>query len=152
MAQFNITSKTYGTHTVLLDDADYERVKALGGRWCLSMKRGKLYVQKRINGRIMELQRFIMQPPADEYVDHLSDTLDNRRSHLRICSNGANLRRGRLRPNNTSGYRGVSWDNSRGKWSAAIKVNFERISLGRYNSLAEAIGARYGAELLFFDV
>lgn len=48
--------------------------------------------------------------------------------------------------NNTSGYKGVSWDISRKKWCVHISVHNKRIFIGRYNSLDDAVNARKDAE------
>lgn len=45
------------------------------------------------------------------------------------------------RVNNTSGYRGVSWDSGRDKWVAKIRVNYTRIHLGYYQTSLEAAKA-----------
>ena len=47
---------------------------------------------------------------------------------------------------NTSGYKGVSWDASRKKWTAYISVHNKRIFIGRYSSLDDAVEARRDAE------
>ena len=41
---------------------------------------------------------------------------------------------------------GVSWDSSRGKWSAEIKPDGKKIFLGRFDSIDEASKARNIAE------
>ena len=43
-----------------------------------------------------------------------------------------------LRRTNTSGYRGVSYDNDRKKWAAEITVNSKRKHLGRFDSIKKA--------------
>jgi len=43
-----------------------------------------------------------------------------------------------LRINNTSGYRGVSFDTSRGKWACKITVENKSIFIGRYDTAIEA--------------
>lgn len=48
--------------------------------------------------------------------------------------------------NNTSGYKGVTWDGSRGKWMAQIVFQGKKHNLGRYNTLEEAAAARKQAE------
>jgi len=48
--------------------------------------------------------------------------------------------------NNTSGVKGVSYDKSRGKWTAYINVNRKTVSLGRHDSLEEAVQARIAGE------
>ena len=44
----------------------------------------------------------------------------------------------RMQKSNTSGYVGVSWNKSKGKWVAKIKVNKVAIHLGYFNSKEEA--------------
>lgn len=52
---------------------------------------------------------------------------------------GRNTRR--LFAHNTSGYRGVTYDKSRSKWKAYLKVNNKRIQLGRFHTALEAAKA-----------
>lgn len=44
--------------------------------------------------------------------------------------------------NNTSGYRGVSYDKARNKWRAYIKYRRKDILIGRFDTIEEAILAR----------
>lgn len=48
--------------------------------------------------------------------------------------------------NNTSGYKGVTWDGSRGKWRAQIVFKGKAYHLGRYNTIEQAAAARKQAE------
>lgn len=48
--------------------------------------------------------------------------------------------------NNTSGYKGVTWDGSRGKWRAQIVFKGKAYHLGRYNTIEQAVAARKQAE------
>jgi hypothetical protein len=59
-----------------------------------------------------------------------SQTLDNRRSNLRIASNSENGSNCTKRAHNTSGYKGVSWDKWNKKFSAQITVEGKKIKLG----------------------
>jgi len=43
-----------------------------------------------------------------------------------------------IQSNNTSGYRGVSWNKKLSKWEVKIKVNNKQIHLGRYPTVLEA--------------
>lgn len=47
---------------------------------------------------------------------------------------------------NTSGYKGISWDDRRHKWLTYINVHGKRIFLGRFASLDDAVDARKEAE------
>lgn len=52
--------------------------------------------------------------------------------------------------NNTSGYKGVSWDKGRSRWLARIKFQKKNIHLGRYKDINDAIKARQEAEEKYF--
>ena len=79
-----------------------------------------------------------------EVVDHINfNTSDNLRENLRVCTysmNGAHRRV--LATNNTSGYRGVSWEKDCNKFRASIKVMGKTRSLGFFPT-EEAAAARY---------
>jgi hypothetical protein len=49
--------------------------------------------------------------------------------------------------NNTSGYKGVSWNKGKKKWESAIRVNGTRKNLGRFNTKEEAAAAYQAAAL-----
>ena len=48
--------------------------------------------------------------------------------------------------NNTSGVKGVSWNNGRESWEAYIGIHGKRIHLGRYTKFEDAVKARKRAE------
>ena len=153
MKYITISSKTYGTHKIILDAAEHTFLTKQRGKIFFSKKRGNLYAQKIINGKIMELQRFIMNPPKGKYVDHINhNTLDNRRSNLRICSNADNLRNGKVRPNNTSGCTGVYYRKTyvKKKWAAEIVVHYKKIFLGGFEKFEDAAKAREKANTKYF--
>ena len=137
MKKMKIESKKYGSVETLLDDDDYELVIKYW-KWQVTKNRNHIYVQKRINNKLVYLHRLILNFPKG-YVDHINhDTLDNRKSNLRIATNSDNLRNGNLRINNKTGINGVYFDKSRNKYLASIKVNYKKIFIGRYNTLEEA--------------
>lgn len=152
MKKWKVNSKTFGVHYILMDNIDYEGMKILGGKWCLAKKRGNYYAQKRFDGKLVEMHRYFMQPKQGEYVDHINgNTLDNRRMNLRVCSNAANLRNGRLRINNRSGAAGV-FQHKSNIWTAYIKVNYKRKHLGSFRTFQEALNARKQAERQYWSV
>lgn len=74
--------------------------------------------------------------------DHINrDTLDNRRVNLRIATPAQNAWNTRLYSTNTSGHKGVYWEEQTGKWRASIGVNRKEIKLGRFSSLDAAVAA-----------
>lgn len=84
-------------------------------------------------------------------VDHRNgDGLDNRRSNLRAATNAENQRNRGLPANNTSGYKGVTWNKPAGKWQAGIRVDGRLLALGRYTDPEAAARAYDAAALLHF--
>lgn len=76
-------------------------------------------------------------------IDHINgDRSDNRIANLRQASRGENMRNSRKRRDNTSGRKGVTWDNRERKWHARIKHAKKCRSLGYFNT-AEAAAQAY---------
>lgn len=79
-------------------------------------------------------------------IDHIDgDRANNRADNLRDVSHSDNLRNASRRKDNSSGFPGISWSLQRSKWVAYIQAD-RQISLGRYDTLAEAVAARKAAE------
>lgn len=86
-----------------------------------------------------------------EETDHINrKPSDNRWVNLREVTHKQNKENLNLQKNNTSGHIGVSWSVERGKWQAYIKHQGERIPLGRFTNLEDAIAARKEAERSLF--
>jgi len=80
-------------------------------------------------------------------VDHINgNSLDNRRSNLRLASKAVNSRNTRLPSTNTSGYKGVSFYRKTGKWRAYIKHNDKTYWLGMFVDKEDANRARLQKE------
>ncbi len=96
------------------------------------------------------LHRLISGGSEGFQVDHKDgDGLNNRRSNLRRASPSENRCNQKLRPCNTSGFKGVSWDKSKGKWQAKITIDRKQHHLGRFHSkeLAHAAYVKASAQL-----
>lgn len=61
-----------------------------------------------------------------------------------------NTIRSKIRIDNTSGVKGVSWSKLSKKWIAQIAFKKKKYNLGRYDNIEEAIMARKKAEEKFF--
>ena len=76
-------------------------------------------------------------------VDHINrNPLDNRRANLRLATRGQNNANRSTQRNNTSGFRGVGWWKTRGKWRAIIKVNGRTRTIGVFDDPIAAAKAR----------
>lgn len=134
---------TQGKYTVV-DEEDYDRISK--HKWYFDSSNG--YAR---NGELGYLHRFILQPPKGKYVDHKDkDKLNNRRSNLRVCTNAENIRNSSVRVNNTSGATGVWWRSDRNRWVAEIKLDYKKITIGRYKTKDEAVEARRQKEIELF--
>lgn len=69
-----------------------------------------------------------------------------------FCIDGTNIKNltMRIRSDNTSGIKGVSWDKSRKKWVAQIKFKGKKYYLGRYDKKEDAEEIRSVAEEKIF--
>lgn len=119
----------------IVDDEDFERVSQFN--WVARKIQGKFYVMK-----MLWLHRVIMNAPDGVLVDHINgNPLDNRRSNLRLCTHKENMRNRGKSKNNTSGFKGVSWNNQSNKWQAQIAVNKKTIPLGMFVEKEDAARA-----------
>lgn len=103
------------------------QVKSCG---CMQIERGKEAIK---NEKLWE--------KCEEY------TQNDRKENTRITCIKENRA---MRSDNTSGVRGVSWDRSREKWEAHLRLRGKNHHLGRFASIDDAIKARKDAEQKYF--
>lgn len=93
--------------------------------------------------RIMQMQRFLLQPIAGMQADHINrNTLDNRRSNLRIVTRAENKRNSNLYRSNSSGFVGVYKASRSERWQASITIDGKNTHLGMFLTAEEAALAR----------
>jgi len=99
------------------------------------------------------MARIFLGANATNFVDHKNRAKhDNRLSNLRLCTKADNQRNQGVRCDNTSGFKGVSFDGStRGLknklWKASVSFNGKRVTVGRFSTAAEAARAYNAAAL-----
>lgn len=97
------------------------------------------------------LHRFLMNPTSEEEVDHINhNTLDNRKSNLRIVTTAQNQMNSVVSDRNRSGVKGVNWDNNEQRWRVRISVSGKRLSLGSYKNFDDAVQCRKSAEAFYY--
>lgn len=111
-------------------------------RWYLDTAKprsGKRYARRGGDPAIYLHREVLDLPPHDPRKgDHINgDTLDCRRSNLRVVTNAQNAQNQGSR-GGSSAYRGVTWDKSRGKWMASATLNGRRTTIGRFDSELDA--------------
>jgi hypothetical protein len=116
--------------------------------WCLSRGTHCDYAKSFVRGVQIEMGRLVSSAPAGMHADHRDfDSLNNRRTNLRVCTVAQNLHARRYRRNGT-GYRGVQ--KTAGGYMARIYVNNRDVSLGTYQTAEEAARVRDAKALELF--
>lgn len=137
-----INSPKYGTQKVLLDEEDAHLIEGKN----LGLSKAGQFLYVRVGSDKKFLHRLITEAPKGKVVDHINrNTLDNRKSNLKVCTIQENLRN-QKRPNNKTGHTGVAVHPS-GKYTAQIKHNYKKVHLGVFKTIKEAVKARKKAEL-----
>lgn len=125
-------------------DAQYAGRRALDAADASGRRSGTLFGKRVFAHRVAWAIHYGCWPFGD--IDHIDgDPANNRIGNLREVTHGENMKNRSLQRNNASGVSGVSWNKSRQRWEAYIKVEGSRIPLGFWESREEASAARYGA-------
>jgi hypothetical protein len=131
------TVRAYAT----VDDEDYEWLSQW--RWCLTGGYAARVDLSHGDRRTVLMHRVLLGLDQDDprRGDHRNrKTRDNRRQNLRVAVRGQadNMQNQSVRVTSRSGYRGVSFDKSRGKWRAHATLNGRTRSLGYHDTAEDA--------------
>ena len=127
----------------IIDDEDYKLISDY--KWCVSEKRNNTFyaVTNTKDRKRLYLHRLIMEANKGDEIDHINhDTLDNRRSNLRITNPQQqqwNRTKGHFPC--SSEYKGVhwfKWGKRHKRWKAVITVTRKTIFLGYFLHEIEA--------------
>lgn len=81
-------------------------------------------------------------------IDHIDQNRSNNRwANLREATHTMNMQNAKIRSDNTSGVKGVTWSKARQCWVAQIQVKGMGLFLGHFDTMSEALDARKKAEL-----
>lgn len=124
----------------IVDDDDYATASAV--RWYASPRHGLWYARGRLGGKRVQLHRLIIGAPDGVMVDHVNgDSLDCRRSNLRLASVQENSRNSRGR-GSVSGFKGVKRAASRrNPWRAYIEMDCRFVHIGMFSDRESAARA-----------
>lgn len=133
-------------HYAIVDDIDYPLVSKY--TWTLSKSGNRLYAIttkrrtpiKYSKRDTIYLHRLIMNVSGwHNCVDHINgDGLDCRRSNIRLCTRGQNAMNLKIRVDNSSGYKGVYFNQQRKKYAAQIQIDKKTKFLGLFHTKEEA--------------
>lgn len=124
---------------VYIDESDYDKVKYYS--WYLNKK----YICAHINGKIIRLSRFIMNVDnPDIWIDHIdSNRLNNCKNNLRISDPNKNSQnKSKMTRETSSIYMGVCFRKHRKVWDSCLRIYYNRINIGSFNSQIHAARAR----------
>lgn len=103
------------------------------------------------HGGVVYLHKLLVNAKDNEIVDHIDrNKLNNRKENLRACTLRENRFNKSKRSDNTSGFTGVAWNQRAKMWQSYIAKDHKMIHLGSYKSYADAVWARYNAEVKHF--
>ena len=110
-------------------------------------KNARGYLTARVDGKTYRVHRLVWfwmtGAWPKEQIDHIDgDKLNNRWSNLREATHSENQHNRGIISTNTSGYKGVYWYRSRGKWRA--QISFDRRNpkvLGYFDNIEDAAAA-----------
>lgn len=140
----------------IVDDDDYVRLSRHTWYASLDSRSGRFYAERcvRENGkqRVIAMHREITNAPVGVRVDHVEheQTLDNRKSNLRLATASQNGANSPAPKNNTSGYKGVCFHKQVKLWQATIMVNRKTIRLGLFHNKILAAKAYDAAAVEYF--
>ena len=127
------------------DLEDYDKIKI----YCWRSHRN--YIVSLVGDENISMHRLLMNFPKDKVIDHINRRpSDNRKVNLRICETIDNSKNKTISINNTSGTAGVTFQKRLNKWQADIRCDGERIYLGIFEDINDAIKTRKEAELQYF--
>ena len=107
------------------------------------------------NNPSTQLSRLILNCNDNSLVvDHINGNgLDNRKSNLRICTQGKNVLNKSYMSTNSTGIVGVQYEHKKDRKSnyiTEIRYKGKKIYIGAYELLEEAVYARWLAEVIIF--
>lgn len=111
------------------------------------------YLRGTLNGEFYYAHRIIwkmLHGTEPEDIDHDDGVRTNNRPfNLFSRSRSDNLKNRALSSNNTSGYHGISYSKRHNLWNVSIYDNGNKIHLGWFAELGDAVATRKEAEILF---
>lgn len=146
--EYIINSKKYGRKIVLLDEEDYNKI--INSNIKLHLKYDKtinnFYVQfhfldlsRKDKRGTISLHRWVMGNPIGLQIDHINrNTLDNRKSNLRIVTCQENSRNKGNYKNNKSGIKNIYYCSTFDRWIVELKYNKRVLKRKHCKTLNEA--------------
>jgi hypothetical protein len=132
----------------IVDAEDYEELSK--HKWHTNKSHKSEYAARKPGRKHISMHRLLLNAPPGLLVDHRDGNgLNNRKSNLRLCTHQENTYNQRPRRGGTSRFKGVYWHKTEKKYTARIRKNGKRYSLGYFHDEIEAAVA-YGIKAMEF--
>lgn len=133
---------TKGKYAVV-DNEDFEYLN----KWRWKFHKGNYAVRNSYGGKPIYMHRIVNNTKEGLLTDHINrNGLDNRKENLRTVNHSQNALNTGMWKHNTSGVKGVFWDNQKNKWHANIMINKKVKHIGFYDNINDAEKARINFE------
>ena len=100
------------------------------------------YIQISVNNKLENAHRIIFMMHhgyMPELIDHINGIkTDNKIENLRAATSCQNKYNTKLRADNKSGIKGISWSKRSKKWHAYLSINNKRKNIGFFKDIFEA--------------
>jgi len=135
--------------TAIVDDGDYDLISTY--KWYAEIRFGIWYAKGRVDGKMVFMHRFLLNAPSSLVVDHIDgDGLNNCRSNIRLATPSQNSMNQRVAVSNKTGYKGVHFVGTMGKYRATIRVGGKSIHLGYFENREHAAMSYNAAARQYF--
>jgi len=135
----------------LVDDEDFNYLNQYS--WWLRDCKTSMYAMTKIDNAPVSMHSLLIREiPIGHTIDHKNTNgLDNQKHNLRIATLSQQQINRNIQDNNTSGYKGTSWNKCKKKWRAYITVKGIQLHLGYFNTLNSAAEAYNEAAIKHYD-
>lgn len=112
------------------------------------------YLQVKLYGMRLYVHRIawlmVYNDWPTDVIDHINgDRSDNRIANLRVVTNTQNSWNSKMRKNNSSGVKGVTFNSAANKWVGRIRVNGKMVHVGCFDDIEEARKAMENARIKY---
>lgn len=123
-----------------VDDEDYHWLSTFG-KWTAEPRKLTCYAKIRRNHKTVYMHQLIAQANGADHKD--GDGLNNQRSNLRLADSSQQHFNQRIRSDNTTGHKGVSFYKRTSQYVVNIRAYGKNHHFGYYDTLDEAAKVAY---------